>query len=395
MFQRRSIGPVSRRIYSVIEVLEDRRLLSAGPTPPAGGGQPQDGPPPPSITFSLAPIAVKNGLDALAVVDHVSAPAANQPVFLGNANGIETYTFDIKSASSDTKLTVDPMGHVVVPPKHTTATFGAINNAAVTNEIKAIASALKLTAPTASTSVDVTMPPNRPAIYAITLSPANANASTNAKPKGVEICVDANGLPVGAPPLPLSVLPAVIRNALVANTPTGAPALPANAPIDVQTIDGVPLYTAHFNGKNGKTTVTVDAHGKLTSLPSSMTVAFSTLPTAAKTELQALANASGFAGAIPATTKVQKFMEANGNVVFSIKLSVTKTDSAGKSHTQQITLSVDGNGNPTVPPAPPAQPQGPAAGPASQGAAPGGAGGQGGPAGQGGGPGGGGGSDNT
>src|SRR5690242_4327589 len=127
----------------LIEGLEGRQMLSASHHHHGGGGgEGGFGGSAATIEFSQAPTAVQTGLNALAATDNVTAPTATTEVHLGNRNGLETYTVDIASTGTDTRLTVDVSGNPVTAPTRTTTTFGAISNTAVTSEINAIATAL-------------------------------------------------------------------------------------------------------------------------------------------------------------------------------------------------------------------------------------------------------------
>jgi hypothetical protein len=112
--------------------------------------------------------------------------------------------------------------------------------------------------------------------------------------------------------------------------------------VQVQTIDGVTLYTMTFNGDGTFSTVTVNESGRLTSLPSQSNVPFSTLPSAAATELQTLTTADGVTTTIASTQNVREYSEPHGTTVYSLVLM--------NSSDQPVAISVDEDGNPTVPP---------------------------------------------
>jgi hypothetical protein len=331
-----------------LEQLEDRRLLSGGPCLPHHGGF-GGGPAAATIQFSQAPSAVQTGLNALATAASLTAPTADQTVFLRNSNGVESYTVDIAGTGTDTKLTVDQNGNPVTAPTVTSTTFGLIANTAVTNEFTAIATALKLTAPDAATAVTVSTASNGTATYSVTLSSATTTSSKR-KTTRTTITVDSNGNPVGNIFLPLSTLSTAIQNGLATNAPAGAAALASTYLVNIRTENGVTFYSATYKTTGVQTTVTVNSAGVLTSLPSVSKVLFSTLPQAAKDELQALATAAGVTGDIAADQSVVAYDEANGTTIYSVKLPVTTTDSDGNTFSRPITLSVDQNGNPTVPP---------------------------------------------
>jgi len=141
-------APVSLPSPVMVEGLEDRRLLSVSPALGfrlggsdlgAGHGIHARGA---SIEFSQAPTAVQNGIKSLATAQSLTAPTDTTSVFLGNSNGVETYTVLLSTTGTTpttTRLTVDVSGNAVTAPTRSTTTFGAINNAAVTNRINAIA----------------------------------------------------------------------------------------------------------------------------------------------------------------------------------------------------------------------------------------------------------------
>ena len=327
----------------LLEGLEGRQMLSASHHHHEGG-EGGFGGSAATIEFSQAPTAVQTGLNALATADNVTAPTATTEVHLGNRNGLETYTVDITSTGTDTKLTVDVSGNPVTAPTRTTTTFGAITNTAVTSEINAIATAQGLTAPTADTTVNVTTPSGGAAVYSLHLD--SASTTIGRHHRGGEISVDAAGNPVGNQRLPFSVIPSTIQNALNANAPSGATALASDSTqsVSVRTINGVTTYSTTFTATGTTTTVTVDATGKLTTLPSSSKTDFQSIPSAAQTELQALATAKGVTGTISATQSVRAYNEGNGTTIYSVTLSTTST--SGRTH--YVTLSVDLAVNPTV-----------------------------------------------
>jgi hypothetical protein len=359
LFGRRSRPPTSRKALEralavTWESLENRQLLSANPFPAHDNHHP-DGPPDhgatDTIEFSQAPSAVQTGLDALATTDSVTAPIDTSTIHLANANGIETYTYDTAATGEDSRLTVDQNGVAITAPTHSTTTFGAITNTAVTNEINAIATALDLTAPISTTSVDVLTATDGSATYSISLAPATTTTTTTDDhyfDHNATISVDSNGNPVGHERVPLSVLSTVIQTGLTSNAPSGATALDSTSLVDVNSIEGTTLYTAHYSSTGTQTTVTVNAAGILTSLPSVVQSTFGDIPMAAQSELQALATADGFTGTIDATLSVTESVEVNGTIIYTIRLPITSDDSSSEDIT--LTLSVDALGNPTVPP---------------------------------------------
>ena len=314
-----------------------------------------------TIPFSQAPTAVQNGLTTLAATDHLTAPAATDTVHLGNHNGVETYSLLITSTGTQTDITVDQNGNPVTQPTLTTTTFGTLSgtgtgsDAAAAAEITAIASAVGLTAPASTDTVNISTTAGGAVTYSIHLTRSTTSTTTTTddhdffENHGETISVDANGNPVGAQELPFSVMPTKIQNGINAHLPTGATALATTSTqsVRVLTIDGTTYYSTTFDTSGTQTTVTVDAAGNLATLPTSSTADFSTIPAAAQTELQTLATANGVTGAIAGTQTVNVFNEGNGTTIYSVSLSATNSST---SQTYMITISVDQAGNPTVPP---------------------------------------------
>lgn len=369
----RSMSPLLKSLVAVppvpralIEGLEDRRLMSASGFFGGGGGGHHgggfDGGPGglgrgpggqgSTILFSQAPSAVQSGLTALASTDGVTAPTSSSTVYLGNFNGIESYTVDVTSTGTDTRLTVDQTGSAVTAPTQTTTTFGAITNSAVTSEITAIAAGLGLTAPTSTTTVDVSTPTSGAATYTVRLDSTSSASTTSSwhEDHGGVISVDTNGNPVGNERVPLSTLSTTIQDGLTSNAPSGATALASTDLVSVRTIDGVTTYTANYTSTGTQTTVTVGTDGALVSLPTTTQVDFSTLPAAAQAELQTLATADGVSGTISSTQTVSAYAELNGTTIYTVRLQATSTSSSSTSSTYTIALSVDQAGNPTIPP---------------------------------------------
>ncbi|HEX4124090.1 MAG TPA: hypothetical protein VHY37_05125 [Tepidisphaeraceae bacterium] len=331
-----------------------------------------------TITFSQAPSAVNSGLTSLASTDGLAPPTSSQTVYLGNSNGVETYSLHYSSTGESSTITVDENGNPVTKPTATTTTYSDLSAAdsAAAAEIAAIATALNLTAPTDSTTVNVTTTSSGAVTYSVHLSYSASTSSSSttgtstvadfngggpAMFAGAEISVDSAGNPVSNQRLPFDVLPADIQSAINANAPTGASTLATSSTqsVGVQTIDGVTLYTTTFNYSGTTTNVTVNEAGTLTSLPSTTTTTFSTLSSTVQSELQTLATADGVTTAISSTQSVTVYAEPNGTVIYSVSLSTgTATPvSGGASSTSgygnfsdTITIAVDANGNPTVPP---------------------------------------------
>ena len=273
---------------------------------------------------------------------------------MGNKNGTETYTTTVTGTGTSSTLTVDQNGNPVTAPTVTTTTFGAITNTAVTDEINAIATALNLTAPDSSTSVTVITPASGPVIYTILLSPATSTSTHHRFTPPTTVSVDDAGDPVGNQTLPLSVFSSTIQNAL---TGVAAPAT-LNSPLAHVARLRLRHLTVRqlippLSAPTGiVTTVTVNAAGTLTSLPSTSVVPFSSLDASVQTALQTLAADEGFTGTIDGTQNVTAYDEGNGTIVYSVRVSITTTTDSGASYTYSLTVSVDQNGNPTVPPTP-------------------------------------------
>jgi hypothetical protein len=327
-----------------------------------------------TIAFSQAPSAVQTGLTTLASTDGQAAPTSTQTVYLGNRNGVETYTLHYNTTGTSTSITVDQNGNPVTAPTESATTFGDLSSSdsAAATEISAIATALNLTAPTDSTTINVSTTSAGTVTYSVHLSATSSGTSTTTTSAvsaidpggpmipvggfgGDEITVDASGNPVGNQRLPFSVLPSGIQSAINSNVPSGAAALSSSSTqiVRVQTIDGVTLYTTTFDSTGTTSTITVNSSGTLVSLPSQTTADFSTIPQVAQNELQTLATADGVTTTISATQTVDVYTEANGTVIYSVSLSTasstTSTSSSG-GFGDTITIAVDAAGNPTVPP---------------------------------------------
>jgi len=305
-----------------------------------------------TIQFSQAPNAVQSGLKSLASSDSLTVPTSTQTVYLGNADGIETYTLIYTSSGTTTRITVDPNGKAVTAPTETTITWGTLDgtgtgsNAKAAAEISAIAAALGLSAPASSTTVYVKTASDGTVTYSVRL--ADSSSTSAYDDDQTTVSVDANGNPVGNQYIPFSTLPAAIQDGINANLPSGATALSASSTqrVHVLTANGVTSYSTTFTVSGTTTTVTVNSSGVLASLPSTTTVDFSTLPKAAQTALQTLATANGVSGTISSTQSVIAYNEGNGTTIYTVSLSTT--DSSSRTFT--LTISVDENGNPTVPP---------------------------------------------
>ncbi|MGA2583688.1 MAG: hypothetical protein ABSG31_10465 [Tepidisphaeraceae bacterium] len=320
-----------------LEGLETRRLLSCsgmGGMGLGGGGGGLGGPGGSTITFAQSPTAVQTGLTTLASTDGFTAPTSTSTVYLGNVNGIEEYSLHETGTGTSSVLTVDVDGNPVTAATKSTTTFGAITTTAVTDEINAIVTALDLTAPTSTTNVNVSTPTTGPITYTIAL--------TNSDGRTRNYSVDSTGAPVGNEKIPFSVLPTAVQNTFIANAPTGVTITSSSTrTVQAKLVDGVQTYTMTFGSTGITTTITVDEAGDLVSLPTTTKVEFDTIPSAAQTELQALATADGVTTTISTTQNVRETTEPNGTDIYTIHL----TTSTG-SH---VVISVDEDGNATVP----------------------------------------------
>ncbi len=304
-----------------------------------------------SVEFSQAPAAVQTGLDNLATQDGLTPPAltSTQTVLLGNRNGIETYSINLSGTGTTSVLTVDQNGHAVTAPANSTTTEGTLPSAVAT-EASAIATALNLTVPTSTANIHVSTPAGGTAVYTLHFTPATS--STTSRFGGRTFTIDANGNPVGNENLPFSVVPTTIQTALNTARPSGADALATTSTqnVSIRTNDGVLTYSTTFTTSGTSTTVTVNAAGTLTKLPSHTTTTFSALTSTVQDAINTLAADNGVTTPIAGTQSVQVYDEANGTTVYSVNVSASKTGSSGKSFTFNMTISVDQDGNPTTPP---------------------------------------------
>jgi len=345
---------LAKRRADTFEALENRELLSAAHSLISHGYDFSRFIPhvASSIQYGQAPGAVQTGLTTLATNESTAAPTTTSTITLGNHNGTETYTTTVTGTGTSSQITVDQNGNPVTAPTVTNTTFGAITNTAVTTEITAIATALNLTAPDASASVTVITPASGPVVYVISLSPAASSSTHHRFTPSTTVSVDDAGDPVGNQTLPLSVFSSAIQTGLTAAAPAGATALSPTSLVTVRTLDGQTTYSATFHATGIVTTVTVNAAGSLTNLPSTSVVTFSTLDSTVQTALQTLAADEGFTGTIDGTQNVTAYDEGNGTIVYSVRVSITVTTDSGATYTYSLTVSVDQNGNPTVPPTP-------------------------------------------
>lgn len=319
-----------------MEGLEGRRLLSHG-----HGGRELS-----SLEFDQLPQPLQTALDGLATTDNLTAPTSTQKVYLGDRNGQETYTIYLTGTGTQSALTVDAAGDPVTAPTKSTTTYSTISSDASGAEFATIATALGLTAPASTDTVNVSTTSGGTVTYTMHL--AAPSGTTGRLRRGATVSVDAAGDPVGNVVLPLSVFSSDIQGGLTGAMPTGATALTSTSNVSVKTLDGQTTYSARYTSTGTVTTVTVNAAGTLTSLPSHSTTTWADVPAAAQTELQALATDEG--ATLDTTGTVYVYDEANGTVIYSMKVSLSKTSNSGNTFTYMLTVSSDEDGNPTVPP---------------------------------------------
>src|SRR4051794_21731902 len=102
---KRPASPLSAPVS--VEGLESRQLLHGGGFGRGFHGGGRGSSLSATIAFSEAPSAVQSGLTDLASADGVSAPTSDQTVYLGNSNGVESYTLIESGTGTVTRLTVD------------------------------------------------------------------------------------------------------------------------------------------------------------------------------------------------------------------------------------------------------------------------------------------------
>jgi hypothetical protein len=318
-----------------------------------------------TIEFNQTPAAVQTALKSLAASDSLAAPTSSQTVYLSNSDGIETYSLVYTSSGTVTRLTVDQNGKSVTAPTDSTTTWATLSgtgtgsDAAAAAEISKIATALALTAPTSTTTVNVGTASNGAVTYSVRLISSSSSSSGSSSSSssdyfgdgGTTISVDASGNPVGRQELPFSVLPIAIQNGINAHVPAGAAALSSTSTqtVDVRTANGETFYSTNFTVGGTTTTVTVDSTGVLATLPTTTTTTYSALETsdaAAAMEIQTLATANG-AGTVSGSQVVTVYNEGNGTTIYSVSLTATNSVT---SNAITLTISVDQAGNPTVPP---------------------------------------------
>ena len=201
--------------------------------------------------------------------------------------------------------------------------------------------------PASGASVPVSTPTGGKSVYTIALVSSSALTSHL---RGRIVRVDASGDPLGNLSLPFDALPTSIQTALNTNRPTSAAALATTSTqsVKIRTSSGVTTYSTSFTVGSTTTTVTVNAAGASTKLPSHTTTTFSALTTTVQCAIQTLATDNGATGTIAGTTSVQVYDEANGTTIYSVNVNGSKIGLSGTSFTYDLTISVDQNGNPTT-----------------------------------------------
>jgi hypothetical protein len=185
-------------------------------------------------------------------------------------------------------------------------------------------------------------------------TPTSATPSTDTTPTGATTSTDTT--PTGATSTdttPTSVTTSTDMAPTIAPTstdtaPSSATAFTDTSVVNVHTVDGTTFYSATVNGPGVSTTITVDASGKLASLPTQSTTTFGELNAAAQTELQTLVNQNGASSTIDASQKIDVLTQANGTGLYSLTASASSTDAGGTTHARTLVFTVDGDGNPTL-----------------------------------------------
>lgn len=312
-----------------------------------------------TIQFDLAPAAVREGLGALALSSGLRDPAsnANQFIRLGNSSGLETFTLDVRGAGSKLSLTVDKNGQRFTPPVKSTTTWSALNTSqpAAAAQISRMILEMRLSPLRSGSTIQVSTDHLGQRTYTVTLKglPTTTGRTRGAPSSGDAFTVSVNqaGNPVGEAMLPFSVFSDAIQIGINALAPAGQ-ALFSNSTqlVRVRTLYGATSYTTSFTSPGRVTTVTVNAAGAPTTLPSKAGDLFFNASFGAQLGLSALASALGYVGDISATTPIHVFNEGQGQSVYSVKLPISKTMPNGRAVNYFITISVDQDGNPTVMP---------------------------------------------
>jgi hypothetical protein len=347
-FGKRSSNRKQDTPRTTIESLESRQLLHGGM------GQPIMGQSLRVIEFADAPTAVQAGLDSLATKSGFSEIADTQKVQLNNVDGIEMYSVILTGTGTKTRISVSDAGGAVSAPTRETSTWATLNgtgegrDAEAAAAISKIATTLNLTAPIDTTPVHVITGLNGKTVYSVELS--DSDATDKFHRHGRRISVDGDGNPVGGGALPFSVFSTAVQTGLNSGAPSGATELESTSTqlVKIQTIDGVTFYSTTFTVDSVKTDVTVDTAGALKSKPSLTDSTFSTLSSTVQTALQKLATDAGYTATIESTQVVKVYAAADGESLYSVTLTLSKTDDNGNTRERKLTITVDGDGNPTI-----------------------------------------------
>lgn len=349
-FGKRNNKQTPRASRTTIESLESRQLLHGG----MGMDKPIMGQSLRVIEFADAPTAVQTGLDSLATKNGYSEIADTQKVQLNNVDGIEMYSVILKGTGTETRISVSDTGSAVSAPTRDTSTWATLNgtgegsDAEAAAAISKIATTLNLAEPTDTTPVHVITGLNGKSIYTVQLS--DSDATDKFRRHGRPISVDGDGNPVGGGALPFSVFSAAVQNGLNSGAPSGATALETTLTqlVRIQTIDGVPFYTTSFTVDSVKTDVTVNTSGAMKSKPSLTDSTFGALTSTVQTALQKLATDAGYTSTIESTQAVKVYAAADGESLYAVTLTISTTDDNGNTRDRKLTITVDGDGNPTV-----------------------------------------------
>jgi hypothetical protein len=203
------------------------------------------------IPFSALPSTVSSALTALASADSLTI-SSTQPVYVRTSRGVTTYTVDLTSGGETYLFTVNTAGTLVsstVP-----LIFASITDTAVTAELTTLASALNLTAPTASSVVYVTTHSSG-STYSLTLTSSSGHGHPTT------LTVDSSGNPIGNENIPFSALPTAISDGLTALATTYGATISSTQSVQVTTIKGVTTYTVALVSAGQRIILTVNTSG--------------------------------------------------------------------------------------------------------------------------------------
>ena len=349
-----------------VEPLEDRRLLSAsrfsGSVSAVGGHSATP------IEFSQAPAAVQSGLTSLGL-DRPSGPADRDPDGLppkrqrpGNLQHRHHRHRHQQRADRQAGRHAGDRRRPRAPPRSAPSAAPATgSNAAAANEITAIATALNLTAPTATTSIKVSTASTGVSTYTVRLSPASTTTTTTTTTttpplhfRTVTISVDSNGNPVGNQSIPFSAIPTSIQTALNKTKPSGATALAATA---TQTRPRPHAERRHHlfahlhrhrhadhRDRQRRRRADQPAQQQHHHLQPTCRPATPRRPPSYRPWPPPTASPT----AIATGQTVNVYDEGNGTTIYSVTVGVTQTTDSGFTYTRDVTVSVDQAGNPTT-----------------------------------------------